>query len=110
MPFIPLAVLTNTVFPMPFEPVLLWFAGRAAAGDVWMLAGVGSACAGAAAVVDAGIVGAVGRGWRRRRLPRDLVTLLLWRSLAPPRWVGGALVLAAGGCVLFDRRPRSTEA
>ena len=80
--FIPLAVLTNTVFPMPFEPVLLWFAGRAEAGEGWILAGVGSACAGVAAVVDARIVGAVGWRWRDRKglgrpLPRAGVRFYL---------------------------------
>ena len=151
--FIPLAVLTNTVFPVPFEPVLLWFAGRAAAGEVWIYPGVGSACAGLGAALDANVVGAVSRRWRGRkgiggelpragarfylgaflaallpipftmirltllrvrprlplygltvagaRLPRYLLTVVLWRSLAPPGWVAGALLCGTVGYLLL---------
>ena len=67
LPFIPLALLTNTVFPMPFEPVLLWFAGRAAPSDVWVFPGVGSVCAGVGAALDARLVGMLGRRWQGRR-------------------------------------------
>ena len=60
--FSALAVVTNTVFPVPFEPVLLAYS--AGAGDrVWPLALLGSACAGIAAVIDAGIMRVV-RGGR----------------------------------------------
>jgi len=56
-----LAILTNTVIPVPFEPVLLAYS--AGAGDrVWPLALLGSACAGIAAVIDAGIMRAVRSG------------------------------------------------
>ena len=40
------------------------------------------------------------------RLPRYLVTVLLWRSLAPPGWVAGLLVLAGVGYMLLaGQRP-----
>lgn len=144
--FIPLAILTNTAFPLPFDYVLLWFAGGRAFPEAWVYAGVGSGCAGLAALADLAVIGGVGRRWRERagtgepvagagqgfyaavflvallpipyttirltllrvrprplayaltvmaaRLPRYLVTLLLWQSLALPRWVAGALILA----------------
>ena len=64
--FIPLAVLTNTAFPLPFEPVLLWFAGGPALADAWVFAGVGSGCAGLAVLVDLAVIGAVRRQWSGR--------------------------------------------
>ena len=160
--FIPLAVLTNTVFPVPFEPVLLWFAGRAAPGDVWIYPGVGSACAGLGAALDANVVGAVSRRWRGRRgiegelphagarfylgafvaallpipfstirltllrvrprlplyalivagarLPRYLLTVVLWRSLTPPGWVAGALLFGVVGYLILARQRSAARA
>lgn len=55
--FVPLAVLTNTVFPMPFDPVLISFASGHSRAEACALAVLGSACAGAAAVVDALLLG-----------------------------------------------------
>jgi hypothetical protein len=154
--FIPLAVLTNTAFPLPFDYVLLWFAAGRAFPEACAFAAVGSGCAGLAALVDLSVIGGIGRRWSERtgngapptragrgfyvgaflvallpipyttirlallrvrprpliyaltvvagRLPRYLVTLLLWRSLALPRWVAGALVLSAVVWLLLARR------
>jgi hypothetical protein len=145
--FIPLAVLTNTAFPLPFDPVLLWFASGHTFAEACVFAGFGSGCAGLAALADVTIIGALGRRWSHRqrpgvpmpeaapsfyaaaflvallpipyttirlallnvrprpllyalivsggRLPRYLVILRLWQTLAPPGWAGGALVLSA---------------
>jgi len=61
--FIPLAVLTNTAFPLPFDPVLLWFASEHTLAEASVFAGFGSGCAGLAALVDVTIIGALGRRW-----------------------------------------------
>ena len=153
--FLPLAVLANTAFPLPFDYVLLWFAAGKAFPEACGFAGLGSGCAGFAALVDLTVIGAAGRRWSERagggrpmpragrgfyvaaflvallpipyttirlamlrvrprpllyaltvataRLPRYLVTLLLWRSLALPDWVAGALVLSAVGWMVLTR-------
>jgi hypothetical protein len=59
--FIPLAVLSNTAFPLPFDHVLLWFAAGHSFTEACVFAGFGSACAGVAALVDVAVLGAVGR-------------------------------------------------
>jgi hypothetical protein len=50
--FIPLAVICNTVLPIPFDPVLIFFASRQPPGEANAFALVGSVCAGVAAAVD----------------------------------------------------------
>lgn len=149
--FIPLAVLTNTAFPLPFDHVLLWFASGHTFAEACVFAGIGSGCAGLAALVDVMCIGALGRQWSRRngtaaampragrrfyvaaflvgllpipyttirvtllqirprpllyaltvsaaRLPRYIVIIRLWQSLALPGWAGGALVLSAIGWI-----------
>jgi hypothetical protein len=64
--FIPLAVLSNTAFPLPFDHVLLWFAAGHSFLQAWVFAGFGSACAGVAALADVALLGAVGRRLSRR--------------------------------------------
>ena len=59
--FWPLAVLTNTAFPFPFDPVLIYFAGRHPALTGVFAVG-GSLCAAAAGVIDAKLMGKAG-GW-----------------------------------------------
>lgn len=62
--FVPLAVLSNTAFPLPFDHVLLWFAAGHSFTQASVFAGFGSVCAGVAAVVDVAVLSAVGRRWR----------------------------------------------
>jgi membrane protein YqaA with SNARE-associated domain len=50
--FLPLAILTNTFFPMPFDPVLLYFASRHSFQTSLWLAVLGSICAGLAGRLD----------------------------------------------------------
>jgi membrane protein YqaA with SNARE-associated domain len=50
--FLPLAILTNTFFPMPFDPVLLYFASRHSFQTSLWFAVVGSICAGFAGRLD----------------------------------------------------------
>ena len=64
--FIPLAVLTNTAFPLPFDHVLIWFAGGHNFAEACVFAGFGSGCAGLAALVDVTMIGALGRRWGHR--------------------------------------------
>lgn len=64
-PFIGLAVLTNTAFPMPFEPVLLAFGGGRTGSGILLVCALGSVAAAAGALVDAGCFGFVRRGVRR---------------------------------------------
>jgi hypothetical protein len=153
--FIPLAVLTNTAFPLPFDPVLIWFAGGHTFAEACVFAGFGSGCAGLAALVDVTVIGALGRRWGHRkaagtpmppagrsfysaafavallpipytvvrlallrvrprpllyalivsvaRLPRYLVIIRLWQTLALPGWAGGAVVLSALGWIAWRR-------
>jgi hypothetical protein len=153
--FIPLAVLANTAFPLPFDHVLLWFASGHTFAEACVFAGFGSGCAGVAALVDVTLIGALGRHWSSRegppapvplarqrfyvaaflvallpipfttirlallkirprpllyalivsvaRLPRYLVIIRLWQTLALPGWVGGAFVLSALGWIVWAR-------
>ena len=50
--FVPLAVVCNTVLPVPFDPVLIYFASRQTPGSAGALAFAGSICAGLAAAAD----------------------------------------------------------
>lgn len=65
VPFLGLAVLTNTVFPMPFEPLLVAYANGLAPGAVVLACALGSLCAGMGALVDTTCLGIV-----RRRMMR----------------------------------------
>ncbi|HEX6644215.1 MAG TPA: hypothetical protein VF037_06035 [Gemmatimonadales bacterium] len=66
-PFIGLGVLTNTAFPMPFEPVLVVFGGSRSGRELLLICAIGSLCAGLGALLDAGFFGVVRRGLRRRQ-------------------------------------------
>jgi membrane protein YqaA with SNARE-associated domain len=69
--FLGLAILANTVFPMPFEPILVAFSGGIGREAMALLCLVGSVCAGLAALVDAGCLGVVRRRLNRRLPPLD---------------------------------------
>ncbi|HZS07125.1 MAG TPA: hypothetical protein VFD58_19975 [Blastocatellia bacterium] len=161
--YVPLAVLTNTAFPLSFEPVLIWFASRCHPQQVGALVVVGALCAGVGGLIDlklsavlrpkvadnrwvdllpewgggkfyllaflfallplpfslvrlamlrqqpelAPYLLAVAAG----RLPRYLLTVHFWRSLALPNWVNLILLLAAvvfAACKYY-RRPAKAE-
>ena len=59
--FVVLAVLTNTAFPAPFDPVLLCFAARYSLPVAYVFAFVGSICAGIAGRIDVRVLGRIGR-------------------------------------------------
>lgn len=80
--FIPLAILTNTAFPLPFDHVLLWFASGHTFSQASVFAGFGSGCAGLAALLDLAVIGAVGRRWCGRK------------GSGPMRWAGRRFYLA----------------
>lgn len=163
--FLPLAVLSNTAFPLAFDPVLIYFASRHTMSAACAMAVSGSLCAGLAGVADAKLLGHF-RGrvsgqwlawlpdWRGRwfyvltflfallplpfsvvrlavlrqqpsptlyglavilgRLPRYLLTVFFWRSLALPAWSNLVLLLAAAFTVYrLIKRPEkvtSTDA
>jgi hypothetical protein len=67
--FVPLAVLTNTAFPLAFDPVLLSVASRHSLPVASMYAALGALCAAIAGVVDAKVLGAVGSSSFAARLP-----------------------------------------
>jgi hypothetical protein len=50
--FLVLAFLCNTALPLSFDPVLIFFASRGSSSAAYVLALVGSVCAGLAAVAD----------------------------------------------------------
>jgi membrane protein YqaA with SNARE-associated domain len=62
--FLPLAILTNTFFPMPFDPVLLYFASRHSMQASLWFAVLGSVCAGLAGCLDVAMGHTVGRTLR----------------------------------------------
>ncbi|HEU4828127.1 MAG TPA: hypothetical protein VFT04_02925 [Gemmatimonadales bacterium] len=73
VPFFGLGILSNTVFPMPFEPLLVAYSGGRTDSDLAVLCLLGSLCAGAGALVDAGWLGVVRRRMRRRlEVPADM--------------------------------------
>lgn len=61
--FIPLAVLTNTVLPVSFDPFLVAFAAGRGPREAWTLALVGTACAAAGALLDLRVA-ALARTWK----------------------------------------------
>jgi hypothetical protein len=76
--FFPLAVLTNTAVPLPFEPVLFYYAGAYPLCWSWTFVAGGSLAAGVAALVDRKLAHLaaplVPRGWMR------------WLPHWPGRW------------------------
>src|SRR5688500_5955676 len=62
--FMPLAVLTNTAFPVPFDPVLLSFAASHTRAEACIFAVLGSLCAAGAALVDTRLLRRVGEALR----------------------------------------------
>ena len=50
--FVPLAILCNTVFPMPFDPVLIAFASHKSPVQAGIFAFIGSICAAFGAAAD----------------------------------------------------------
>jgi len=59
--FAPLAVLTNSTIPIPFEPVLLWATAERSTRLMVAFCVLGAVCAAAAGLLDRGLLGAVGR-------------------------------------------------
>ena len=55
--FVLLALLCNTVFPIPFDPVLIYFASRHAGVDAVVFAVVGGICAGVSGAGEAKALG-----------------------------------------------------
>jgi membrane protein YqaA with SNARE-associated domain len=74
--FLALAVLCNTAFPLPFDPVLIHFATHQSSIAAWIFALSGSACAGLGAVVDVRLA-----GWLRARVSDRWIRWL-------PHWQG----------------------
>lgn len=60
--FIGLGILTNTAFPIPFEPVLLAFGSGLPGSSALLVCALGSLCAAGGALVDAACFGLVRRG------------------------------------------------
>ena len=119
--FIPLAVLTNTAFPVPFDYVLIVFAEDYGMQQALVFAGLGSVCAAAAGLADLRLCGAVGswcgRGkqwsaWRLHRswfyvavflcaflpVPYLIVRLMLVKGVPRP-----LIYAATVGCARFPR-------
>ena len=85
--FVLLAVLTNTAFPAPFDPVLLCIAARYNSPVAYVFAFVGSVCAGIAGRIDVRVLGRIGGKITAR-----------WARLLPTfadRWFYPAVMLAA---------------
>lgn len=74
--FLPLAILTNTAFPVSFDPVLINFAANHTLKESIIYAVCGSLCAAVAGVVDVKLLGVVGK----------LISSKSARVL--PRWTG----------------------
>lgn len=74
--FLPLALLTNTAFPVSFDPVLINFAANHTLKESIIYAVCGSLCAAIAGIVDVKLLGVVGR----------LISSKSARML--PRWTG----------------------
>jgi len=145
--FVLLALLCNTIFPIPFDPVLIYFASRHAGMDAVVFAIVGGICAGLSGAGEAKALGVLNSyathsrlrallphwygfrfyvltflfallplpfsmvrlavlQYRPRvvsyavaivfgRLPRYLLTIVLWRGLGFPSWVNAGILLSA---------------
>jgi membrane protein YqaA with SNARE-associated domain len=105
--FLGLGVVSNTLFPMPFEPLLVAFSGGRTAGQLGFICLVGSLCAGVGALVDAGFLGAVRRRVQRRSSERPIdrpagVRFYLFTGAAALLPIPFTLVRAA----LLRARPR----
>jgi membrane protein YqaA with SNARE-associated domain len=119
--FVPLAIITNTAFPYPFEPVLLLVTAGQPPSVIAVYAVLGSLCAGVAAFVDIHIMarvgGMVGRGprWSPANLHRWWFYLVAFASaLLPVPYSIVRVTLARGrpdprlyaGVVALGRLPR----
>src|SRR5262245_57163839 len=75
--FLLLAILCNTAFPMPFDPVLIYFASRHTRMDEVVLAIAGSICAGVSGAGEAKVLGILNRS-----IPQK------WTQTLSPNWRG----------------------
>jgi len=153
--FLLLAMLCNTAFPMPFDPVLIYFASRHTRMDEVVFAIAGSLCAGLSGAGEAKLLAILNRNipdkWRQTlsphwsgqkfyaltflfallplpfsvvrlavlrrqprmlpygfaimlgRLPRYVLTLVLWRGLGLPNWLNAGILLAAIALTSYRR-------
>src|SRR5581483_1555422 len=95
--YVPLAVLTNTAFPLSFEPVLIWFASRCHPQQVGALVVVGALCAGVGGLIDLKLSAVL----------RPKVADNRWVDLLP-EWGGGKFYLLAFLFALLAQ-PRPAE-
>ena len=80
--YVGLALWCNTVAGPPFDPVFLWYAQRHPFPAAWALVGLGAACAGVGAALEAGLLRA-GRGAKRPRPPRRLYWMAFLIAASP---------------------------
>jgi membrane protein YqaA with SNARE-associated domain len=83
--FIPLAALSNSLLPVPFEPVLLWFVAGSPLDGAWVFAiagGLGAAIGEAASVrVLRSLRARLSRGKAPAWLTRGRLCFYLWAGL-----------------------------
>ncbi len=114
--FVPLAIITNTAFPYPFEPVLLLVTAGQPPSVVAVYAVLGSLCAGAAGFIDLNVMARVGgiagrgSGWSPANLhrwwfylvafgsallpiPYSIIRVALARGQPDPRFYAGVVAL-----------------
>jgi hypothetical protein len=80
--YVALALWCNTVAGPPFDPVFLWYAQRHPFPAAWALVGLGAACAGVGAALEAGLLRA-GRGAKRPRPPRRFYWMAFLIAASP---------------------------
>jgi membrane protein YqaA with SNARE-associated domain len=79
----PLAVLCNTILPVPFDPVLIFFASRQSVSGACVLALIASLCAAVAGAADVTLVRHL-----RPRTPERWLAIL-------PAWLGSKIYILA---------------
>jgi hypothetical protein len=75
--FVPIAIATNTAFPVPFDPLYVWFVYKQQSTAAILFAFTGAGCAGLACLLDLKLASAVAQ----KRFERKDPTLLFYAVL-----------------------------
>lgn len=104
--FLPLAVLTNSTVPLPFDPVLIYFTSHHPFKYAWVFALVGSLCAGVAGIIDVKLLGKLSRVLAAQPLPLLRRCTGRWFYLATFLFAFLPLPFSLIRLIIFGQQPR----
>jgi membrane protein YqaA with SNARE-associated domain len=95
--FTPLAVLSNSLLPLPFEPVLIAFAAHEPLASAWALVAWGAAGAAVGEALNVRLLGRLARRAKRSTLPG-------WLAAGHKRFYLWSMLIAASPMPIYLAR------